>query len=177
MKFVSKCCAAPQIGELEVDLDRSVAFGYCKDCGCKGSFIEDKQPAFTPYKITKLGHNEVFCFGSNEAGRHGAGAAYLAVTKFGAVYGNGEGLQGNSYALPTKDFNLQTLPLDKIKWHVDRFLDFASKRSELRFLVTQIGCGLAGYKPEDIAPLFKSCPPNVVLPKEFMQVNNNQKTK
>ena len=106
----------------------------------------------------------IFCFGSNLRGRHGAGAARDAVQRFGAIEGQGEGVQGNSYAIPTKDGNIQTLPLDQIERHVARFIDFARAHPEKCFQVTRIGCGLAGYKDADIAPFFKEAPDNVLLP-------------
>lgn len=119
--------------------------------------------------ITTLKPNQVFVFGSNEAGIHGAGAAYTAYKKFGARIGRGEGHYGQSYAIPTKDKDLNVLPIGKIKPYVKRFLDYAKDMPDLQFLVTAIGCGLAGYKPEQIAPLFKDIPENVVLPEEFLR--------
>jgi hypothetical protein len=171
MNYVSKCCSAPAVGDLEVDDDRKVAFGYCKDCGCKSSFVESKSPTETPRVINELGENEIFTFGGNRAGRHGAGAALTALKKFGARYGNGEGLQGRSYSIPTKGWNIETLPLSEIAKHVSRFIDFATHRSDLTFLVTPIGTGLAGYSAADIAPMFSTVPLNVVLPREFKQPN------
>jgi hypothetical protein len=122
---------------------------------------------FTPENITELQKNEIFVFGSNEAGRHGAGAAKLAFDKFGAEWGNGIGMQGQTYAIPTKDFDIITLPLDIIKQYVDEFLEFAKYNSEFIFLVTQIGCGLAGRTPKEIAPMFKLHSDNVILPQVF----------
>lgn len=98
---------------------------------------------------------EIFVFGSNLAGRHGKGAALYARQNCGAVYGKGEGFQGQSYAIPTKDANLRTLPLDDIANHVVSFLEFALSRPDLTFRVTPIGCGLAGYKREQIRPMFE----------------------
>lgn len=109
----------------------------------------------------------IFVFGSNLAGRHGAGAAKFAVQHHGAVYGQGWGLQGNSFAIPTKDANIMTLPLDFIRGYVDKFKEFAEQNPELTFQLTPIGCGLAGYKHEDIGPMFKGSPTNVVIPVEF----------
>lgn len=114
---------------------------------------------------------EIFVFGSNLAGRHGAGAAKDAVEKYGAFYGVGEGKQGNSYAIPTKDYNLKTLSLDRIKNHIATFYTYAEQNPEYVFRVTRIGCGLAGYKDEDIAPLFKYPPHNVVLPEQWVILN------
>ena len=114
-------------------------------------------------------NNEIFVFGSNLAGRHGKGAALEARLKHGAKYGNPIGLQGNSYAIPTKDSNLVTLPLNKIKKYVDDFIIFATKENDLIFKLTRIGCVLAGYKDEDIAPMFVNAPQNVILPDEMNQ--------
>lgn len=110
----------------------------------------------------------IFVFGSNLAGRHGKGAALAARRFHGAVYGQGEGLQGDSYAIPTKDAHLHTLPLEWIGFYVLGFLHFARTHPELAFKLTPIGCGLAGYKPEDIAPLFEGAPANVELPQVFV---------
>lgn len=112
----------------------------------------------------------VFVFGSNLAGRHGAGAAKWARQHRGAIYGQGEGLQGNSYGIPTKDERIQTLSIPEIRVHVDRFLEFARSRPDLKFQLTPIGCGLAGYSPKDIAPLFVGYLPNIIYPREFADV-------
>ena len=109
----------------------------------------------------------IFVFGSNEAGRHGKGAALFARQNHGAVYGVGEGRAGNSYAIPTKDYNLKTRPLEAIKCSVERFLDYALNNQELKFEVTKIGCGLAGYKEHEIAPMFKDAPGNCYLPNNW----------
>jgi hypothetical protein len=110
----------------------------------------------------------IFVFGSNLAGRHGKGAALYARQHHGALYGQAVGLQGNSYAIPTKDEYLRTLPLEAIRQYVDEFKRFAADHPEMTFQVTAIGCGLAGYKPEQIAPLFANAPPNCMLPAEFV---------
>lgn len=109
----------------------------------------------------------IFVFGSNLAGRHGKGAALYARKNYGAIYGQGEGLQGQSYAIPTKDENLRTLSLFHIEKFVNRFNRFAEDHPEFIFQVTPIGCGLAGYKPEQIAPFFENSPFNCELPIEF----------
>ena len=109
----------------------------------------------------------VFVFGSNLAGRHGKGAALWAKQHRGAIYGQGEGFQGNSYAIPTKDYWIRTLPLKEIGYGVERFLHFAETHPELQFQLTPIGCGLAGYRPDQIAPMFKDAPANVIMPDEF----------
>jgi len=121
--------------------------------------------------ITKLSLLEIFVFGSNEAGIHGAGAAKQAL-KFGAKMGAGIGANGNTYAIPTKNKNIETLPLSKIKEYVDDFIKHAENYPSHKFLVTQIGCGLAGYTPEDIAPLFRKAmtKENIYLPIEFWNI-------
>ncbi len=118
----------------------------------------------TPDNITTLKDNEIFVFGSNLAGMHAGGAARIAVEKFGAVMGQGVGLQGQSYAIPTMQGGVET-----IKPYVDEFIKFADCYPELTFLVTRIGCGIAGFTDEEIAPLFVRAInlPNVHLPKEF----------
>jgi hypothetical protein len=113
---------------------------------------------------------DVFVFGSNLAGRHGAGAAKYAREHHKAIYGIAIGLQGESYAIPTKDKYLKSLPLYLIQDYIDEFLNFAYIHDKLTFNVTAIGCGLAGYTPEQIAPMFKNAPKNVNLPQEFKDV-------
>lgn len=110
---------------------------------------------------------EIFVFGSNLAGRHGKGAALAAVREHGAIYGVAVGLQGRSYAIPTKGRKLQALPLDLIEGYVRGFLNFARLFPNLTFRLTPIGCGLAGYKPDQIGPMFKGAPANVIIPPEF----------
>jgi hypothetical protein len=122
---------------------------------------------YTPNKITHLEPNEVFVFGSNEAGRHGQGAARDAL-KFGAQYGIGYGISGQTFAIPTKDAELRVLPLFRIRQYVKAFLTYADF-SESTFLVTPIGCGLAGYQPRDIAPFFRGAPANVIIPQSFAE--------
>jgi hypothetical protein len=107
---------------------------------------------------------DIFVFGSNLAGRHGKGAALEARKNYGAIYGVGTGRQGSSYAIPTKDVRLRTLPLDVIREYVEEFKQYARRYPRLRFLVTRVGCGLAGYTDADMAPLFKDCPDNCILP-------------
>ena len=106
----------------------------------------------------------IFVFGSNLAGRHGKGAALEARQKHGAIYGKGVGLQGRSYAIPTKDANIRTLRLTTIREYVKDFIEFAKAHPEMTFNVTRIGCGLAGYKDKDIAPMFRDAPANCNLP-------------
>ncbi len=121
---------------------------------------------FTPDFITELKENEIFVFGSNLQGMHGGGAARLAYDKFGAIWGQGVGLQGQSYGIPTMHGGV-----DVIKPYVDEFIEFAKSHPELTFLVTRIGCGIAGFRDEEIAPLFKECIEidNVILPRTFVQ--------
>ena len=114
----------------------------------------------TPPLITHLNEGEIFVFGSNAQGYHMGGAARVAMERFGAIWGVGEGLQGRSYAIPTME------GFEAIRTAVDRFIDFARQHPEMTFLVTPIGCGIAGYSPEEIAPLFKDAAEmeNVWLP-------------
>jgi hypothetical protein len=111
----------------------------------------------------------IFVFGSNLAGRHGAGAALFARHNHGAIYGRGVGHQGQSYAIPTKDGQLRTLPLEEIQAYVNDFIAFATENQWMKFNVTRIGCGLAGYTDEQIAPMFKSAPINVILPEGWRE--------
>jgi len=123
----------------------------------------------TPIYISKLGSNEVFVFGSNESGRHGKGAAKMAM-KWGAKYGQAEGSQGRTYGIPTVNASISNkLSIDKIKTYVNRFIEYAKEYPNLTFLVTEIGCGLAGHKVKDIAPLFTETQTikNIHLPKKF----------
>ena len=125
----------------------------------------------SPNNITKLETNEVFVFGSNLAGRHGAGAAKQALT-WGAKWGQANGLQGKTYGISTKDASIKrVLTINEIKPFVDEFILFAKSNPQLTFLVTEIGCGLAGYSPKDIAPLFKEAKDveNIKLPHRFLR--------
>ncbi len=126
----------------------------------------------TPNWINNLEEGEVFVFGSNLQGYHLAGAAKMAL-KWGAVMGEGVGLQGQTYAIPTMQGGVET-----IKPYVDDFIEFAKKNSNLKFLVTEIGCGIAGFKAKDIAPLFqkaiKEDIKNIYLPQSFIiEITNN----
>lgn len=132
----------------------------------------------TPEKIISLDDNEIFVFGSNYAGRHGKGAALLALRKFGARTGQGTGMMGKSYGIATKDHRLKRLPLDTIEKQILSFIKYAIKNPEKQFLVTKIGCGLAGYKTKEIANLWlnKNIPKNISLPIEFIEIiTMNQK--
>ena len=123
------------------------------------------RPDYTPERIIELKADEVFVFGSNLAGMHGAGAAWLAFQKFGAVMGCGVGLRGQSYAIPTMQGGVET-----IKPYVDEFIAFAKSRPDLFFYVTRIGCGIAGFRDREIAPLFVAAREveNICLPKSFV---------
>lgn len=126
-----------------------------------------KKGRVTPSWIDDLQENQVFVFGSNLAGMHGGGAARVARLRFGAVMGNGVGMQGRSYAIPTMQGGTKT-----IRPYVNDFIAYAKEHSELTFLVTPIGCGIAGFEPEDIAPLFEEASnmENIWLPKSFWKV-------
>ncbi len=120
---------------------------------------------YTPEMISELKKNEIFVFGSNLGGFHAGGAARVANLKFGAVWGQGVGLQGQSYAVPTMHGGV-----DVIKPYVDEFVQFALAHPELKFLVTRIGCGIAGFTAAEIAPLFAQTidMENVILPRDFV---------
>jgi len=120
-----------------------------------------EQQRVTPEGITHLEKNEIFVFGSNLEGAHGGGAALMAYRKFGAVWGQGVGLQGQSYGIPTMQGGVET-----VRPYVDEFIDFARQHPELTFLVTRVGCGIAGFLDEEIAPLFAEAHKveNIVLP-------------
>lgn len=121
----------------------------------------------TPNHITELKPNEIFVFGSNLQGYHGGGAARLAMNQWGAVWGQGTGLQGQTYAIPTMQGGIGT-----IRPYIDQFRKFAQNDPERTFLVTEIGCGIAGFRPADIAPLFKNAIniPNIWLPQRFWEI-------
>ncbi len=129
--------------------------------------IKDALRRVTPEHIETLQEGQIFVFGSNLQGHHIGGAARQAREKFGAVYGQGEGLQGQSYAIPTMQMNIP-----EIKWHVEQFIQFADQHPEMTFLVTRVGCGIAGFSDSQIAPLFAGVYSlsNVYLPIEFWKV-------
>lgn len=110
----------------------------------------------------------VFVFGSNLAGKHAGGAARHAFDKRGAIWGQGIGLQGESYALPTMNADFRPLPLEEIAGHVTDLLTFARSRPDLTFQVTAVGCGIAGFHPDQIGPMFRGAPENCELPTEFV---------
>ena len=125
----------------------------------------------TPDWITELKDNEIFVFGSNLSGRHGKGAAKTAI-KWGAVWGNPRGLQGKTYGIPTVNASItKKLSLDDIEKEVDLFYNDCIKHRDLKFLVTEVGCGLAGWTVKEIAPLFRVFIDldNVYLPKNFLK--------
>lgn len=143
------------MGDVNIDLDEEIP---------KNRISEDF--------ISHLGEGEIFVFGSNLAGRHGAGAALTAKMHFGAEQGVGEGHTGRTYALPTCGEKIKTLSLEEIQFHVNRFEIYAQQHPELTFLVTEVACGLAGHKVEDIAPLFVKSAyiRNVKLPERSWKV-------
>jgi hypothetical protein len=128
---------------------------------------------YTPENIVSLEPNEVFVFGSNTEGIHGAGAARAALDLFGAKFGQAEGLQGQSYAIVTKDLELgmRSIPLGDICKSIFKFLEFAKENGDKIFYVTKLGCALAGYSIDEIGKLFMgfNIPNNVVLPVEFWE--------
>ena len=133
--------------------------------------MSNEYTRFSNKNIISLNPNEIFVFGSNMAGRHGKGAALQAM-KFGAIYGTGKGIQGQTYAIPTKNENLKPLPLSSIRFYVYEFIEFARLNPEYKFLVTEIGCGLAGFSVYDIAPMFIDAYPieNIYLTKSFYEI-------
>ena len=125
----------------------------------------------TSPRITELQPGEIFVFGSNLEGHHGGGAALLAWKKWGAIWGQGTGLQGQTYGIPT----MHGGP-DRIKPYVEEFISFARQHPELTFLVTEVGCGIAGFRPAEIAPLFRDAVDveNIHLPQRFWEVLNTK---
>lgn len=151
----------PQITYKEIEarlgIKRSALFGRIKKLNME----------YTPDRIDTLRPDEIFVFGSNLAGHHGGGAARVAWIKFGALWGRGTGLQGQSYAIPTMQGGIAT-----IKPYVDEFIQFAQAHPSLKFYVTRIGCGIAGFRDRDIAPLFSAALglPNIILPRTFADI-------
>lgn len=150
--------------EYRVSPENEMQLDFIRRYICK--LKEKSSKIFTPERITSLAENEIFVFGSNLAGAHGGGAARLAYNRFGAVWGQGVGLQGQSYAIPTMQGGVET-----IKPYVDEFIHFAKQNTTLTFLVTRIGCGIAGFRDEEIAPLFKEAidVENIILPETFAE--------
>ena len=122
---------------------------------------------YTPERISELKENEIFVFGSNLGGFHAGGAARAAHMRFGAIWGQGVGLQGRSYAIPTMHGGV-----DVIQPYVDEFISFAQSHPDLKFLVTRIGCGIAGFTAADIALLFANAidQENIILPEDFVRL-------
>lgn len=153
------------VNNLPTDLIE-VANNFCVRYGYKtlAKPSRHRGDRITPARITNLKPNEVFVFGSNLAGFHGGGAAHIAHAKFGAIWGQGVGMQGQSYAIPTMQGGVET-----IKPYVDQFIDYARQNSIYRFYVTRIGCGIAGFTDEEIAPLFREAVDveNICLPTEW----------
>lgn len=121
----------------------------------------------SPNLIIGLKGNEIFVFGSNLEGAHGGGAARIAHDKFGAIWGQGVGLQGNSYGIPTMHGGIE-----EIRPYVEEFIDFAIANPHLSFLVTRIGCGIAGFNDAEMAPLFQRAlsVENICLPERFWEI-------
>ena len=155
------CCAAPSASAEE----RVGAMREVLKTSKNYREIDEFKHRMTPDHIDRLKKGQIFVFGSNAAGHHGGGAAYVAMQKFGAIYGQGDGLQGQSYAISTME------GLDAMEENVRRFIAFAKVHPELTFLVTRIGCGIAGYSVQEVAPLFTGAidVENVWLPKEFWE--------
>lgn len=128
----------------------------------------------TPEQINDLTGNQVFVFGSNTEGKHGGGAAWFAQKNFGAQWGVAEGMSGKTYAIPTCDASINELPIDVIAASVTRFIDHAKQTPDAEYLVTPIGCGIAGFTPEQIAPLFilATDVENIHLPESFWKILN-----
>jgi hypothetical protein len=122
---------------------------------------------FTPNRISALAANEIFVFGSNLSGMHGGGAALIAYERFGAIWGQGVGMQGQSYGIPTMQGGVET-----IRPYVDEFIRYAAQHPEYKFLVTRIGCGIAGFSDAEIAVLFRDAigRENIILPRTFVEV-------
>ena len=166
----------PEVMDERIFASRETAMGAARSCEAampaqisyedmefaREEIMEQKRT--TPEFITKLQPNEIFVFGSNLKGLHGGGAAYIAYRKFGAIMGQGVGLQGQGYAIPTMQGGVET-----IKPYVDEFIQFAKSNKNMTFLVTRIGCGIAGFTDKEIAPLFEAAHgiENIVLPENW----------
>ena len=153
--------------EVNEEFDRYVNSVVCSVHAAARIYKGVERPGYTPNFITSLKADEVFVFGSNLHGHHAGGAARVAVMEFGAIWGQGVGLQGQSYAIPTMQGGVET-----IKPYVDQFIGFAKEHTELFFYVTRIGCGIAGFRDRDIAPLFRKAigVGNICLPKSFADI-------
>ena len=124
---------------------------------------------FTPNNITELKENEIFVFGSNKAGNHAGGAAKVAVEKFGAIIGQGEGLQGQSYAFPTLDEHMQKVTSQELVSAFENLCECATQHKDKIFYLTKVGCGIAGFSEEEIIEAINKVelPDNVIIPEEF----------
>ena len=153
--------------EINEELDNHVNFGMSLEQAGLRTYNGVVRPDYTPNAISSLKADEVFVFGSNLHGHHSGGAARAAVKKFGAIWGQGVGLQGQSYAIPTMQGGVET-----IRPYTDQFIDFAKEHTELFFYVTRISCGIAGFKDSDIAPLFKDAMSvnNICIPQSFADI-------
>lgn len=143
----------------------SAALGGCASTNaCNEQSVSNR---VTPERVTELKDGEIFVFGSNLQGMHGAGAALAALRYFGAKIGEGVGLHGQSYAIPTMQGGVET-----IRPYVDEFIEYAKSHPEMKFLVTRIGCGIAGFRAGDIAPLFRDATDvqNICLPESFWAI-------
>lgn len=177
--FESKYKMFEFLYDLKTNLEFNSSFKYPDLFKDLSIIYKDPKPlynskTFTPDPIDKnnMSENDVFVFGSNTEGRHGGGAAKVALDQYGAIYGQSIGLQGQSYAIVTKDLSkgVQSIELDHIEEQIEDLIKFALDNPDLTFWVTKIGCGLGGYSISDIAPLFanKLYPDNIRLPKEFV---------
>lgn len=119
----------------------------------------------TPDNITELKPNEIFVFGSNLDGFHDGGAARVALEKFGAIYGSGDGMQGQTYAIPTLSRQMKPLSIRYMQTYTRKFIETAKEHPKLTFYLTKIGCGIAGFSEDEIKPLFTDTPKNIVKPK------------
>ncbi|WP_234265096.1 A1S_2505 family phage non-structural protein [Hydrogenophaga sp. NFH-34] len=132
---------------------------------------------YHPDNTMPKGNGWVYVFGSNLAGRHGAGAAKAAHVNFGAKYGVGEGPTGKAYAIPTKDRHLKTLSLDEVRDGILAFINFAHSKPETLFFITRIGCGLANFDDDDIAPCFVGAPENCSFPEPWRRYLDTTETR
>lgn len=169
--------------ELLIKLKRSIEFNATVDFKEiykeLGQLFKDFRPYYSSGKFTpdpinpeNMGENDIFCYGSNTEGKHGAGAAKDAVKYYGAIYGQAKGLQGNSYAIITKDLDKgeKSISLEEIEKQIDELINYAFNNTNKTFWLTKIACGLANYEVKDIAGLFRNklIPENLILPKEFI---------
>ena len=142
--------------------------------GMNGSICGSGEDRITPEKITHLKSNEIFVFGSNTEGKHGGGAAWFAHKNFGAEWGVAHGISGKTYAIATCTPSIEELPIEAISESVRKFIAHAKQTPSQTYLVTPIGCGIAGFTPEEIAPLFNGAidVENIHLPESFWKILN-----